>query len=205
MASDIVSALFISNPAGQFIVLCWLLFLGYFLVSAFFTKRTAEYYGFGLWPRLALFVFLVVIAAALKYYGELSAVVQAIGVPLWQNTPAIGLLADALTLIGLAIAVWARYTLGGNWSGAVTFKVRHELVTNGPYDYVRHPLYLGLLTLALATAIYIGFLAAFLVFFAAAIGLAFKAGQEEGLMTKHFPKEYSEYKGRTKAIIPFLF
>ena len=39
----------------------------------------------------------------------------------------------ALTLAGLLLMVWARLHLGRNWSGTVTVKEGHELVTSGPY------------------------------------------------------------------------
>ena len=54
---------------------------------------------------------------------------------------------------GLAFAVWARVHLGRNWSGSVTVKEGHELIRTGPYAYVRHPIYTGLITAVLGTAI----------------------------------------------------
>src|SRR6185312_4013633 len=50
-----------------------------------------------------------------------------------------------LTGGGLLFTVWARLHLGRNWSGSVTIKEGHELVTSGPYALVRHPIYTGLL------------------------------------------------------------
>ena len=49
-----------------------------------------------------------------------------------------------LTLAGIAFTIWARVLLGGNWSGGVTLKHDHELVIDGPYRWVRHPIYTGL-------------------------------------------------------------
>jgi len=46
---------------------------------------------------------------------------------------------------GLGFTVWARIHLGRNWSGTVTLKQGHEFVRSGPYRYVRHPIYTGLL------------------------------------------------------------
>ena len=47
----------------------------------------------------------------------------------------------SLTILGFAFAIWARVFLGGNWSSGVTIKADHELVRNGPYALVRHPIY----------------------------------------------------------------
>ncbi|MGH8275055.1 MAG: methyltransferase family protein, partial [Gammaproteobacteria bacterium] len=53
---------------------------------------------------------------------------------------AIGLI---ITAIALVFSVWARITIGRNWSGIVTLKQGHELIRTGPYRWVRHPIYTG--------------------------------------------------------------
>src|SRR5437879_5440732 len=58
-----------------------------------------------------------------------------------------------LTWAGLAFAIWARFTLGSNWSGVVEVKKEHTLVIGGPYKIVRHPIYSGVLLAMLGTAI----------------------------------------------------
>ena len=62
----------------------------------------------------------------------------------------------ALTCAGAAIAIWARVILGENWSAKVTLKTGHELVRSGPYAYVRHPIYTGLLLAIIGTTVEIG-------------------------------------------------
>jgi len=54
-------------------------------------------------------------------------------------------IAAAVTAAGLLFTVWARRHLGRNWSGSVTIKADHELITTGPYRLARHPIYTGLL------------------------------------------------------------
>ena len=61
-----------------------------------------------------------------------------------------------LTLAGVAFAVWARMLLAGNWSSDVTLKRDHELIVNGPYALVRHPIYTGILLALIGTALAIG-------------------------------------------------
>ncbi len=58
----------------------------------------------------------------------------------------------AVTLAGLLFSAAARAYLGRNWSGTVTLKQDHELVTRGPYRFVRHPIYTGLLLAFLGPA-----------------------------------------------------
>jgi len=45
----------------------------------------------------------------------------------------------SICVLGLLVTLWARWTLGGNWSSAVTFKKGHELIRTGPYRFVRIP------------------------------------------------------------------
>jgi protein-S-isoprenylcysteine O-methyltransferase Ste14 len=113
-------------------------------------------------------------------------------------------LAAALSVAGLIGTLWARWTLGDNWSSAVTLKQGHELIMRGPYRYVRHPIYTGLLVMVLGTALAIGRLHAFIGFAACIAGFWIKLRQEEALMTRSFPHAYASYKQRTKALVPFV-
>jgi protein-S-isoprenylcysteine O-methyltransferase Ste14 len=92
--------------------------------------------------------------------------------------------------------------LGTNWSGTITFKEDHELIQRGPYAYVRHPIYSGLLLMGLGTAVESGRLASFGLLAAVAAGFAVKAHLEERLMTRHFPEAYPPYRRRVRALIP---
>ncbi len=62
--------------------------------------------------------------------------------PIYLSIALTGL---TLTFAGCVFAIWARLTLGSNWSGRATVKADHELVTDGPYAVARHPIYTGLL------------------------------------------------------------
>jgi len=111
----------------------------------------------------------------------------------------------ALTVAGLAFAVWARRVLGRNWSAIVTLKHGHELVTRGPYALVRHPIYTGLLLGFLGSAIARGHrsgLVAVALFFLAALR---KYRMEECWMHERFGDAYEAYRSRVKAIVPFVF
>jgi len=65
-------------------------------------------------------------------------------------------LGAALTFAGVAFAIWARMWIAGNWSLDVTLKRDHELVTSGPYRWVRHPIYTGVLLGLIGTALAVG-------------------------------------------------
>ncbi len=105
---------------------------------------------------------------------------------------------------GIAIALWARVHLGGNWSGTVTLKQGHTLTRKGPYRFVRHPIYAGLLLAVLGTAISEGEWRGL-----AAVGLitlAFlrKIALEERFLRARFGREYEQYRAALPALIPRL-
>src|SRR6266700_1743527 len=110
----------------------------------------------------------------------------------------------ALTAVGTVFAIWARLWIGRNWSGHVTIKEQHELIQNGPYAIVRHPIYAGILLAILGTALVPGEVRAFLALPVAAIGWTFKLRTEESFMTQQFGAAYVDYKRRVKALLPFV-
>jgi len=116
-------------------------------------------------------------------------------------TAMIGLVGVGL---GIMFAIWARFTLADNWSAAAEIKQRHELVVRGPYRFVRHPIYAGLLLALFATALqqgtYRGFLAAFLCL----SGLRIKISDEEHLMMHQFGEQYRHYQSKVGALLPFV-
>jgi len=105
--------------------------------------------------------------------------------------------------VGLAWAIWARIYLGRNWGMPMTEKREPELVTSGPYRFVRHPIYSGILLgfagTALATNIYW-----LIVFGVCLVYFVYSARVEEGIMTSSFPSAYPSYRARTKMLIPFV-
>jgi protein-S-isoprenylcysteine O-methyltransferase Ste14 len=186
------------SVAGDVIVACWVIFMLVWLVSARFVKPTAERSGAN--RRLVTLV-IPFYGAFLLFWSEPPGWLGLLLVP---HTATAFDLAMILALAGLAVSLWARFTLAGNWSGDVTLKEGHELVSRGPYRYVRHPIYTGVLLLFLGTAICIGRLTGFVAFVLMLVGFWVKLKQEEALLTRHFPAAYPAYKARVKALIPFV-
>ena len=104
----------------------------------------------------------------------------------------------------MVFLVCARQHPGRNWGQTVSIKKGHELVTSGPYRYVRHPMYAGGLIAAIGSAIVCGSAFIFLLVILGALFL-WRVGAEDKLMAEQFPNEYPEYKKRTKALIPFIW
>ncbi len=119
--------------------------------------------------------------------------------PLTLSVQAAGLI---LTALGCGFAIWARVTLGTNWSGIPNVKQEHELIVKGPYALVRHPIYSGL-SLALAGTGLAADRSAYVLLWALlVVSYAVKIRQEERFMQETFPSAYPEYKQHVKALIP---
>jgi protein-S-isoprenylcysteine O-methyltransferase Ste14 len=131
-------------------------------------------------------------------------------VPLALNAPVssgalwLRIAGDAICVLGVAIAIAARRTLAGNWSSAGTLKEGHELIRTGVYRVVRHPIYTGILTIALGTAVEIGRVRGYVAFGLMVVSFWIKSKHEERLLLEHFPADYPAYKRETKALIPFV-
>jgi protein-S-isoprenylcysteine O-methyltransferase Ste14 len=119
-----------------------------------------------------------------------------------QN-PALEVAGLILFLSGLGFAVWARINLGRNWGMPMTEKDEPELVTSGPYHFVRHPIYSGMLLALVGTSL------ATNIYWLIACGVmgvyfVYSARAEERLLTSSFPTAYPSYRTKTKMLIPFV-
>jgi protein-S-isoprenylcysteine O-methyltransferase Ste14 len=109
-------------------------------------------------------------------------------------------------LLGLLLSWVARIHLGRLWSSAITRKEQHRLVDTGPYAYVRHPIYVGIIAALLATAITEATLAALVGAALITCGLSLKARAEERfLMVELGPDNYGSYCRRVPMVFPFLW
>lgn len=109
-----------------------------------------------------------------------------------------------ITILGLLFTVWSRQYLGRNWSGVITIKHNHQLITEGPYSLVRHPMYSGLLLAFTGTAIGRGDLQGFLAIIIAFGTLLRKLHIEEVCLRKQFGDRFLTYIKQVKALIPFI-
>jgi protein-S-isoprenylcysteine O-methyltransferase Ste14 len=185
------------RDAPSIVVLtCWIVFVVTWVVAAWFVKRTVERSRSG--ARLAIMV-VALLAFSAGDHPQLLGRHR-----LWTPSLPTEWLAAAVAVLGLAVMLWARLALGRNWSGAVTLKEDHELIEHGPYRFVRHPIYTGLLLLALGTAMLHAWLSEFLFCAALLVALWFKLRAEERLLTRHFPEAYPRYRQRVRALIPFV-
>ena len=111
--------------------------------------------------------------------------------------------------IGFAFAVfmhnWSHIALGINWSPTLELKKEQRLITNGPYKYIRHPMYTAFL---LWVAFQPLLLPNWLVLLAGLFGIAMmyfgRVEKEEKMMLERFGKEYEDYMKKTGRLFPRL-
>lgn len=109
-----------------------------------------------------------------------------------------------LSIGSLPLIGWVFHTLQGNVTPTAGTRADHELVTNGPYRWIRHPLYTfgtafwtGICLLA-ANWLLMGLLAV------ACLGIALRTPLEEARLIEEFGDEYRSYSERTGRYFPRL-
>jgi len=111
-----------------------------------------------------------------------------------------------LMLAGILFRQWAIWVLGRFFSTKVRIVSDHRIIREGPYKYLRHPSYSGmlmiLLGLGLASRTWLGTII-ILALFSLVIGYRIRV--EENALKTEFGKEYIVYAKKTKRLFPFLF
>lgn len=189
-----------SDVLSGVVGICWLIFVAYWLISAFGVKQNVPGKGgFGRWAR-ARIVMVAVVYLLVKLRLLTPLWRFAYELPFFHNE-GVRLAGAIFTILGVAIAIWARVYLGRNWSGQPSMKVGHELVTSGPYAFVRNPIYTGLSLALLGTGMALGPLW-MVVFVLALVMFLWRIQVEARYMMELFPETFPEYRKRTKALIP---
>jgi protein-S-isoprenylcysteine O-methyltransferase Ste14 len=170
--------------------IAWIIFWVYWLASAFGVKE-----GRGSRRRIPLngLTALSVIILVRVFRGGSLAV----------HSPVLGAIGAVVFTSGITLAIWSRVQLGRNWGMPMTQKAEPELVTSGPYRFVRHPIYSGLLAGLLGTTLVTNLIGLIIV---AILGAYFYycASVEEKSLTATFPRTYPAYRASTKMLIPFV-
>ncbi len=183
------------------IIICWVIFILYWLVSAFFVKQSATKYN---WRVQVIWrVMLMVLVIIFVKFDRADA--NSFFTFLFQSFFSYELSGTVLSVLGLIIAIWARVSLGRNWSSYTTYKKEHELIITGPYRFLRHPIYSGMILMIVGAFLYYGKLIILVILAIAAIVIAWRIGREEKTMIKLFGKKYTDYMKRTKRLIHWIY
>jgi protein-S-isoprenylcysteine O-methyltransferase Ste14 len=111
----------------------------------------------------------------------------------------------ASALAGMAVAIWARVSLGQYWSDKIVLKVDHQLVRSGPYARMRHPIYSGVLLGVAGSAVVVDEWRGVLAFLLLLVNYTVKAQREDQILAEAFPMDFAEHKRNAGFLFPRFF
>ena len=120
----------------------WLIFCLVWLIAALGVKKNIV--ARPAWVRLPARIAIAAVVL-LVFVRRVDDRLLVASVAVLLASPVVALIGTLLCAAGIAFAMWARMVIGRNWGTPMTLKQGHELVTTGPYAYVRHPIYSGVL------------------------------------------------------------
>jgi len=171
----------------------WAAFWLYWLAAAFSMKRGRVPWARTLRVRAVILVVVIVLVRVGVLRGH--------GVRTDPVREGVGLV---LLAAGLLFAIWARVAIGRNWGTPMTEKIDPELVTTGPYRFVRHPIYSGIILAGIGTGIALNWYWLVVVAIAGSYFI-YSATSEERYLAEQFPDTYPAYRRSTKMLVPFVF
>lgn len=185
------------------VMLSWLAFV---VVFALFLRRKTPSAP----DRTREATSIVGIALQCFSYGVVWALRRPAFTPIVSSSKMVEIAFAVLTMMLAVGSVWfvsaAVRALGKQWSITARVLEGHKLVTEGPYNVVRNPIYTGMFGLLLATGLavsrLIGLLVAIVVF---AIGTVIRVRSEEKLLRGAFGDEFEAYSRKVPAVVPYLF
>ncbi|MCE9646992.1 MAG: isoprenylcysteine carboxylmethyltransferase family protein [Chloroflexi bacterium] len=157
-----------------------------------------------LWTQVLMIVLGMALCVPLFYFGW---------IPLFPVPPSLaltfGVIGLLLYLAGFTFVIWARRTLGKYWGLSTSLQVKlqddHQLIQNGPYALVRHPMYSGWWAAMLGLTLLYPVWAVFLLFLSTLISFLGRARREESALAERFGNSWVEYRQRTKFLIPYIY
>lgn len=128
----------------------------------------------------------------LRFTGSHPVIWQAIGV--------------VLMVFGLAVRVWAITVLGKDFRTTVEVDPDQPVVDRGPYRWVRHPSYSGVLLLTTGFGIAAGnWISLLIVIIVPTLAFLRRIEVEEKAMIETLGRAYEEYRARTRRLVPGLW
>lgn len=187
----------IEDLIGWAFTALWIIFFAYWMLSALRIKRvkSAESAGSRIAYGIPIWLAAIMLMTRSHLWGPLARRIVPLSLPL-------ALTGVALTALGIGYAIWARYTLGQNWSSKVTIKVDHELIRSGPYARVRHPIYSGLLLAMIGTGMAIDQWRSAVALLLVLTGFYLKASIEEKMLAQEFGERFAEHQRSTGFLLP---
>jgi protein-S-isoprenylcysteine O-methyltransferase Ste14 len=183
------------------VLFCWIILILYWVFSSLFVKKSVVKRNWLLTISSRVLLTAVVILLYIFYRSATLLFLEFLFKSYFQFL----ILGSILTIIGLIGAIWARYYLGSNWGSVVGYTENHELITNGPYKYIRHPIYSCVILMFIGTFLYYGNIFSLVLIITIPIWLLWRVKKEEEIMIKLFDKKYKDYMKNSKRLIPGIY
>jgi protein-S-isoprenylcysteine O-methyltransferase Ste14 len=158
-------------------------------------RRAADpsYWWIQVWQLLGL-------ALALLAAARLTGAALPGGIWVWA------VLGCAIGIIGFSLRTWAIASLGSAFTRNIQVTVEQQVVTSGPYRYLRHPAYTGAILLFAGIGIGLGNAVSIATCaILPAIGYLQRIPREEALLRRQLGRDYEDYASRTQRLVPGLW
>ena len=181
-----------SARALQIVGCFWIVLAVYWAVSALSQKpaKKEEHFVERLRHLVPVMIAFLLLSQPDAGYGRL-------GLRFVPESGTLNLCGLVLAGAGVALAVWARWHLGRNWSAVVSIREDHDLIRTGPYRAVRHPIYTGLLLAITGTVLIVGEFRALIAFAIALASLYLKARKEDAWLADEFGETFEGHAKQT--------
>ena len=155
--------------------------------------------------RGTLWLNIIVITAAFVAAGILTGVLN--NAAAWQfGSTGLSVAGPIVMWTGLVVRIWAIVVLGKSFRVTVEVDSGQQVVDGGPYRWVRHPSYTGILLLAVGLSLVYGNWAALAILLVLPAGvLIHRIFVEEAVLTEVMGRAYTDYAARTKRLVPGLW
>jgi protein-S-isoprenylcysteine O-methyltransferase len=179
----------------------WVSYTAWFLMELWVMSRDRRRFSGRTADRGSFFGFIICIPL-----GLIIAFNTAFHHPEWSigfGQPVLSWIGLAMIWAGMAFRLWAIQTLGAFFRTSVVVQEGHQLVTAGPYRWLRHPSYTGAIItmtgLGLALGNWVSLLAMAVL---PSIAIGFRMHVEERALTEQFGEAYREFRKTRSAVIP---
>jgi protein-S-isoprenylcysteine O-methyltransferase Ste14 len=183
------------------VLICWVAFIAIFLI-----RKTPQVPPEQKRDRKSI-VGLILQALSYAVVGMFH---RAAFTPISSGGRAVAVSLSLGAMLVAVVSIWiikaALKTLGKEWSVTARVVKGHRLATEGPYRFVRHPIYTGMLGMLLATGLvfshWLALTAAIVIYF---IGTVIRINSEERLLREALGSEFDSYARSAPALVPGLY
>lgn len=197
--------MFHSDPTGLPGYAAFLLGMVAFLIALFAARQRRGAADTGPQKRSLRSIFGIMVQSVaffLVSFGVARITLDPLSLPALGEAAIVGLLMIAVVWL----FIWASQTMGKNWSVVARTRSDHELVTAGPFAYIRHPIYTALGLFLIALAVTTGNVERLLLGLPiCALGTWLRIAEEERLLGAMFGPDYDAYAARVKRFVPGVF